>query len=137
MGRRKICRLVEGMPEATFFKPHGVPLHGLASVALPVEGLEALRLVDAQGLNQEEAATRMGVSRPTLCRILANARRLVAQALSSGQAIRIEGGDFTLHPDAPGSTCPLRLGPGGGCRQRMGRRGPKHGGKPPVDDSET
>lgn len=101
MGRRKKCRLVEGLPQTTFFKPHGVPLQNLTGVTLPVEGLEALRLVDGEGLSQEEAAALMQVSRPTLCRILAEARQIVARALSKGLAIRIEGGDYSLSCELP------------------------------------
>lgn len=117
MGRRKKCRIVRGLPQQTFFKPQGVPMHQLKGVTLPVEGLEAFELVDAQGLSQEEAAARMQVSRPTLCRILAEARQLVATALSQGMAIRIEGGDFDLADDVAILPKP---GPGSGrgfCRR--------------------
>jgi len=130
MGRRKKCRLVEGLPETTFFKPHGVPLHRLAGVILPVEGLEALRLVDGEGLSQEQAAAQMQVSRPTLCRILAEARQLVARALSQGMAIRIEGGDYSLPADLlqRGRGC----GPGGKRHQgRGGGRGRPGGRRTP------
>ena len=51
----------------------------------------------AAGLSQEEAAVLMQVSRPTLCRILAEARSQVARALSRGWAIRIEvDGEHTV-----------------------------------------
>lgn len=90
MGRRRKCRFVAELPQVTVFRPHGVPLGRLSGVVLGVDGLEAFRLVDAEGLSQEEAATTMGVSRPTLCRILAQARTQVARALSRGWAIRIE-----------------------------------------------
>ena len=77
-------------PEVTVFKPQGVPMTQLQGVALLLDELEAMRLVDAEGLNQEDAATLMQVSRPTLCRILGRARAKVARALSRGWAIRIE-----------------------------------------------
>lgn len=89
-GRRRKCRFVAEPPEITVFKPVGVSMRHLRGVVIGLDGLEALRLVDAQGLSQEEAAQRMGVSRPTLCRILALARTQVAKALSQGFAIRIE-----------------------------------------------
>jgi len=75
-----------------------VPLQDLKGVTLPVEGLEAIRLADAEGLEQETAARQMGISRPTFSRILSEARRQVARALSSGWAIRIEGGDYEVTP---------------------------------------
>ena len=90
MGRRRKCRFVADVPEVTVFKPQGVPLSQLYGVAIGLDGFEALRLVDAEGLSQEEAAARMQVSRPTLCRILGEARGQVARALSRGWAIRIE-----------------------------------------------
>jgi predicted DNA-binding protein (UPF0251 family) len=70
----------------------------LKGVTLPVEGLEAIRLADAESMDHETAAQRMGVSRPTFSRILSDARRQVARALSSGWAIRIEGGDYEVTP---------------------------------------
>ena len=90
MGRRRKCRFVADVPEVTVFKPQGVPMSQLYGVAIGLDGFEALRLVDAEGLSQEEAAARMQVSRPTLCRILGEARGQVARALSRGWAIRIE-----------------------------------------------
>ena len=42
------------------------------------------RLADAEGLSQEEAARQMEISPPTFCRLLAEARRRVAQALTRG-----------------------------------------------------
>jgi len=83
-------RCIAQAPPAVFYKPQGVPLGQLRGVVLRLEGFEALRLVDADGLSQEEAAQRMEVSRPTLCRILGEARAMVARALANGWAIRIE-----------------------------------------------
>jgi len=99
MGRPRKRRFIEQLPPVEFYKPQGVPLGRLRGVILPVEGLEAMRLVDSEGLSQEEAASRMEVSTPTLSRILGEARRVVARALSEGLALRIEGGDFALRSD--------------------------------------
>jgi predicted DNA-binding protein (UPF0251 family)/predicted Fe-Mo cluster-binding NifX family protein len=79
-----------------YFKPRGVPLAELVEVYLTVEGLEALRLADLEGLGQAEAAGRMGVSRHTFGRVLAEARRAVAQAVVRGHALRVAGGDFVV-----------------------------------------
>ncbi len=68
----------------------------MKGVTLPLEGLESLRLIDAEGMSREEAARMMNVSTPTLCRILAEARSIVARALANGWALRIEGGDYML-----------------------------------------
>lgn len=90
MGRRRKCRFVANVPDVTVFKPVGVPMSQLSGVVLGLDGFEAMRLVDGEGLTQEEAAARMQVSRPTLCRMLGEARAQVARALSRGWAIRIE-----------------------------------------------
>ncbi len=47
--------------------------------------LEALRLVDKEGLTQEQAATQMNISRGSLWRILQEARAKVITALTAGK----------------------------------------------------
>ena len=84
------------MPGVTFFKPAGVPMKALQETALSVEEAEALRLKDLEGMEQETAAERMNVSRPTFQRTLASARRKVADAILNGKAIRIAGGNFEM-----------------------------------------
>ncbi len=125
MPRPRKGRWVQCHPRISLFKPQGVPAAGLAEVVLSVEGLEALRLADLEGFEQEQAAALMGVSRPTFSRMLAEARMRVAEALVEGLALRIEGGDFVVG-SPPGAE--TDLGPGGsgrsdrpGCRGRGGR----------------
>lgn len=96
MSRPPKCRRVEFMPELTFFKPAGVPLRDLEEVSVTIEELEAIRLKDVEGLEQESCAERMGISRPTYHRILSSARAKVARALVEGKAIRVEGGHFKV-----------------------------------------
>ena len=99
MGRRKIPRVVRKMPHVVFYKPQGIPMMDLTTVELSVDEFEALQLIDAEGFQQGEAAVQMGVSRPTLSRILAGARGTVATALAKGYAIRVEGGDYCFETD--------------------------------------
>lgn len=96
MSRPPKCRRVEFMPELTYFKPAGVPLTDLEEIQLTVEELEAIRLKDLIGLEQEGCAEKMGVSRPTYHRILSAARAKVAEALVNGKAIRVEGGNYEI-----------------------------------------
>ena len=51
--------------------------------------VEALRLVDLEGLSQEQAGTKMGVSRGTIWRLLQSARRKVALALTEGKPLTV------------------------------------------------
>jgi len=53
------------------------------------EELEALRLVDLEGLSQDEAGARMGVSRGTIWRLLQSARKKVARSLTEGRPLFI------------------------------------------------
>jgi predicted DNA-binding protein (UPF0251 family) len=88
LNKRQIGR---GLKERAF-KPQGVPMTDLDEVELTLDGLEALRLADLEGLYQEEAAERMGVSRATFARVLTAARKAVADALVHGKAMEIRGG---------------------------------------------
>ena len=92
MPRNRKCRFVNAQPRVTMYKPSGVPGHTLEVVNLGLDELEALRLADQEGLYQEAAAARMGISRPTFSRLIDAARRKVADALLGGKAIVIEGG---------------------------------------------
>jgi predicted DNA-binding protein (UPF0251 family) len=82
-----------------FYKPRGIPMVDLEIVSLKDEEWEAILLADHEGLEQEEAAKLMGVSRPTFSRVLASARKAVAKALAEGSALRIGGGDFRMAPE--------------------------------------
>jgi predicted DNA-binding protein (UPF0251 family) len=86
------------MPGVIYFKPAGIPLRALEEIRLTVEEAEAIRLKDLEGLEQEEGAERMNISRPTFQRVLASARQKLANALLNGKAIRIEGGNFEMSP---------------------------------------
>ncbi len=72
------------------FKPMGTPMSEIKQIPLSREELEALKLCDADDLTQEDAGSRMGVSRGTVQRILSGARKKVAQAISQGAAIVFE-----------------------------------------------
>ena len=102
MPRPRKLRWVQGRPVVAAFVPNRMPPWGREEVVLPVEGLEAIRLVDYQGFDQETAAGMMNVSRQTLGRILADARAVVADALVMGKILRIEGGHFEMPPRGRG-----------------------------------
>lgn len=93
-GRRRRRRRVEKVPDRRRFDPEGE--ESPEEVTLKIEEVETLRLVDLEGLNQEEAAEKMDVSRKTLWNDLKSARRKVAEALSKGRRIKIEGGTFDI-----------------------------------------
>jgi predicted DNA-binding protein (UPF0251 family) len=115
------CRFVEGLPPSDYFKPRGIPLSDLEVVNLTVDEFEAVRLADYEGLYQEKAAEKMGISRPTFGNIVESARKKIADALVNSRAIRIEGGVYRT-PDGAGR--PARGRGNGGGRCRWGRRAP-------------
>ena len=85
-------RWIAGLPQSVVYKPAGIPASALEWLSLGLDEFEAIRLVDYEGLDQAKAAELMGISRPTVTRIYASARRKIAEALTQGKAISIEGG---------------------------------------------
>ncbi len=94
MPRPKKTRFVSGFPSISSFVPEGVYQTG--EITLSIEGLEAIRLSDFEGLDQETAAGIMEVSRQTYGRILGEARNIVSQALVTAKILRIEGGVYEM-----------------------------------------
>ena len=93
MPRPKQDRKISIPPLMKGFKPFGIPRRMLSSVSLLYDEYEAIRLLDYEGMNQDQAAVQMNVSRPTLTRIYEKARKTIAQALVEGNMIMIEGGN--------------------------------------------
>ncbi len=96
MTKPKKERQVLYPPIIVYFKPQGIPLYQLEQVILTVDEYEAVRLADWEGLKHNEAALKMGISRPTFTRLLEDAHKKISDALINGKAIRIEGGNFVL-----------------------------------------
>jgi len=92
-GRRWINYPYEKTPQMEYNYSRPKP-----AIILKTYELEALRLVDLEDLNQEEAAAMMGVSRKTLWNDLHKARKKVTNALINGYQIKIEHGDYIKRP---------------------------------------
>ena len=80
MQRRNKTRNIGFVPGCTRFAAQGGS-EETGDVTIGLDMIEAMRLVDAENLSQQEAAASMGVSTPTLCRILGEARRRTITAL--------------------------------------------------------
>ncbi|MCE5296518.1 MAG: DUF134 domain-containing protein [Euryarchaeota archaeon] len=87
MPRPKCRPKIGHMPKARSFKPQGVPMSEIEAIEVGPEEVESMRLVDLEGLSQLDAADRMGISQPTLCRLLASCRTKVIDAIVNGKAI--------------------------------------------------
>lgn len=110
MPRPRKCRMVGFVPNNSSFYPE---LQNLAEVVLSIEEVEAIRLSDYMGMEQDAAADSMKVSRGTFQRMINSARNKMADALVHGKRIRINGGNFELEGDRP---CCRRHG--NSCRHR-------------------
>ena len=105
MSRPQKCRRVCTLPRCGGFRPmEDAPWSG--TVTLGVDEYEVIRLIDLEGLTQEQCAVQMEVARTTVTGIYLSARRNLAQALVERNALAVEGGHY-------------RLCDGGECRRRV------------------
>ena len=89
-GRPRVQRTITSNPESRCYKPCCCPgIEG--QVILQPDEIELIRLIDLEGLEQEEAAEKLGVSRKTAWRDLHEARRKIADALVNGKGIEMAG----------------------------------------------
>jgi len=99
MTRPRKTKIVHGAPlpsNRSIYKPAGIPLNVLMINDITFEEFEAMRLVDDENKSQFDAATMMGVSQPSISRLLTTGRHKIIEAFVLGKAIRIGGGDFKL-----------------------------------------
>ncbi|HZK09718.1 MAG TPA: DUF134 domain-containing protein [Clostridia bacterium] len=66
------------------------------SIIMTVDEYETLRLIDFEGLKQEECAAQMKVARTTVQGIYTRARKKMAEALVHGNILMIEGGEYEI-----------------------------------------
>ncbi|WJV52271.1 DUF134 domain-containing protein [Prodigiosinella aquatilis] len=99
MPRPKIPRIICGRPANSCFKPNGRSMNQLERVYLKEDEFEALRLVDLMGMQQQEAAVEMGVSRQTLANVLKAARFKVVNCLSQGKALMMSHNERSIDND--------------------------------------
>lgn len=87
---RRVCRFPEAIEFSTVRGTPGEP------VIVTVDEYEAIRLIDKEGLSQEECGTQLGVGRTTAQKIYETAREKPADALVLDRSPSIEGGDCDL-----------------------------------------
>jgi len=94
-GRRR-CRRVGFQPSFTSFRPAEAGKKEPEEAILSIDEFEAVRLKDLEGLDQIEWAEKMDISQPTFHRLVISARKKIADALTHGKTIKIEGGHYRL-----------------------------------------
>ena len=105
MPRPKKCRRVCDYPQTLTFLPEDHKNREQV-VILTVDEYETIRLIDKEGLSQEQCCDFMQVARTTVQQIYASARKKLADVLVDGLPLRIEGGDYQLcSGDSQGCGC--------------------------------
>ncbi len=89
-------RKVNQPPLFTNFKPSGIPRKFLKKTEITIDEFEAIRLADYCGMEHQEAAENMQISRPTFTRLIKKARQKTAQAIIDGMELVIVGGNYKL-----------------------------------------
>lgn len=89
--KKKICSL----PAFTEFIPKNSN-KDMPVVLMPVEEYETIRLMDYNGLTQQECAEQMNVARTTVQALYVAARKRIAVCLVEGKPLKIVGGDYEV-----------------------------------------
>ncbi len=97
MARPCRCRRIKKFPDHWSF----VCQDGEDSeeIILTLDEYETIRLIDLEGLTQEECAASMGVSRTTVTAIYDSARKKLAKHLIEGKTLKIAGGSYSIVSD--------------------------------------
>jgi len=90
VGRKRKDRIVDADHSKVCFKPCGIRGVDLEKVVIYEDEMEAIRLADYEGLYQQEASYKMGISRTTFSRLVESARKKIADALLNQKAINIQ-----------------------------------------------
>jgi uncharacterized protein len=93
MPRPQRSRRVCTPPKMIGFRPYGLKKCKKESVILNYDEFEGLKYINYDNLQQDEAAEKMGISRPTFTRLHNNALNKIATAFVEGKSIEIEGGN--------------------------------------------
>lgn len=109
---RRVCCL----PERNRFGPLESGLYDQNTTYMTVDQYETIRLIDLEGLTQEECAAQMSVSRTTVQGIYDEARKILAGSLVNGDILVIGGGDYQLC-GGDGPRCEMGACHRHGCRR--------------------
>jgi predicted DNA-binding protein (UPF0251 family) len=96
MPRPRKWRRVCSLPDVNRFGPLDFAVEKEHVVIMSVDEYETIRLIDLEGLSQEECASLMHVARTTVQGIYQESRKKIAESLVNGKVLRIEGGDYKL-----------------------------------------
>lgn len=89
--RRKVCCL----PDVDSFGPRG-KRDNIGEIIMTVDEYETIRLIDLDGMTQQQCAEQMKIARTTVQRIYDDARKKIADAIINGKGLVIHGGNYSV-----------------------------------------
>lgn len=126
MARPRKWRRVCCLPDSNRFGPLNAVENSKDTVTMSVDEYETIRLIDLEGLTQEECAKQMKIARTTVQGMYGDARKKISESLVNSKVLHIEGGDYKLCDGVE-----LEEGCGGCHRHGRGRgRGRGRGNQP-------
>ena len=99
MSRTRKCRKIRSFPDYYSFIPEDAEAEGIETIMLSLDEFETIRLLDHEGLNQEQCAARMGVARTTVTAMYESARKKLISAVVEGRRLCIAGGNIEIDRD--------------------------------------
>ncbi len=96
MSRTPKCRRICRFPDYYSFIPEDAEKDIFETIEMFLDEFETIRLLDYEGLNQEECALRMGVARTTVTAMYENARKKLVSAVVEGKRLSIAGGNIEI-----------------------------------------
>ncbi len=109
MPRTTKCRKICCFPDYYSFVPEEADAEKMETVLMSLDEYETIRLLDHEGLNQEECALRMGVARTTVTAIYESARKKLVGAVVEGKRLRIAGGNIEIDRERNGLTVDIKI----------------------------
>lgn len=94
MPKNTKCRRISGLPGQFGFAP--TDSIDEDALRLTFDEFETIRLLDAEGMTQEQCAAKMGVARTTVTAMYDNARKKIAKVLVEGRSLIISGGNVSF-----------------------------------------
>ncbi|HAK05325.1 MAG TPA: hypothetical protein DCM23_01305 [Firmicutes bacterium] len=95
MRLRRVCC----PPPSDRFGPLNRGVDKKTPITMLVDEFETVRLLDYEGLTQEEAAKVMNITRTTVTSIYESARKKLATALIESISLEIKGGHYSFYDD--------------------------------------
>ena len=108
MPRTTKCRRICSFPDFYSFVPEEADAGNIETVMMSLDEYETLRLLDYEGLNQEEGALRMGVARTTVTAMYESARKKLVSTVVEGKRLRIAGGNIEIDRERSGFSVSLK-----------------------------